>query len=187
MARFFPYNELSKYQTKIIMKKLFVTLSMVAVFAACNSKPKETVVVVDTMAIKQKAILDEQTRVKAANDEHDKLVTERNNLAAERNRLAAERRRATRSENVGSSANTSSSGSGAASETPAKKGWSDAAKGTVIGAGAGAIAGALIDKNHAQGALIGGVLGGGTGYVVGRAKDRKTGRVVKKTTTPPNQ
>ncbi|MDB5209885.1 MAG: hypothetical protein JWQ30_712, partial [Sediminibacterium sp.] len=34
------------------MKKLFIALSIAAVFAACNSKPKETVVVIDTTAIK---------------------------------------------------------------------------------------------------------------------------------------
>jgi len=156
------------------MKKLLIALSMTAMFAACNSKPKEAVVVVDTMAIKQQAILDEQARVKAANDERDRLE-------AERSRLAAERRRSARY------ADASSTEAPPAQAAPAKKGWSDAAKGTVIGAGAGAIAGALIDKNHAQGALIGGLVGGGTGYVVGRAKDRKTGRVVKKTVTPPNQ
>ena len=95
---------------------------------------------------------------------------------------------ATTKKAAGKSAKTTKhSVSTAKKAAPAKKGWSDAAKGTVIGAGAGAIAGALIDKNHAQGALIGGLVGGGTGYVVGRAKDRKTGRVVKKPVTPPNQ
>ncbi len=134
---------------------------------------------------KQKAILDEQARVKAENDAKA-LNDERANLEAERHRLAATRHRVERSSdgNVGSSANTDATGSGTASEAPAKKGWSDAAKGTAIGAGAGAIAGALLDKNHAQGALIGGVVGAAGGYTIGRAKDRKTGRVVKK---PPQQ
>ena len=58
-----------------------------------------------------------------------------------------------------------------------KKGWSSAAKGAVIGAGAGAVTGILVDKKDARGAVIGGVLGAGTGYVIGRAHDRKTGRV----------
>jgi hypothetical protein len=58
-----------------------------------------------------------------------------------------------------------------------KKGWSKAAKGTVIGAGAGAAAGAIIVKNNrALGAVIGGVLGGGVGYGVGRSMDKKDGR-----------
>lgn len=59
---------------------------------------------------------------------------------------------------------------------PKKKGWSAAAKGTAIGAGAGAITGALIDHKHGRGAIIGGLVGGGAGYVIGRNKDKQTGR-----------
>ena len=65
-----------------------------------------------------------------------------------------------------------------ATTTKKKKGWSKAAKGTVIGAGAGAAAGALlIKKNRALGAVVGGVVGGGVGYGVGRSMDKKDGRV----------
>lgn len=64
----------------------------------------------------------------------------------------------------------------AAAEPAKKKGWSSAAKGAVIGAGAGAVTGILIDKKDGRGAAIGGVLGAGTGYVIGRDKDKKSGR-----------
>ncbi|HEY1201972.1 MAG TPA: glycine zipper domain-containing protein [Niastella sp.] len=65
-----------------------------------------------------------------------------------------------------------------ATTTKKKKGWSKAAKGTVIGAGAGAAAGAiLVKKNRALGAVVGGVVGGGVGYGVGRSMDKKDGRV----------
>jgi uncharacterized protein YcfJ len=58
-----------------------------------------------------------------------------------------------------------------------KKGWSKAAKGTVIGAGVGAAAGAIIvKKNRALGAAAGAVIGGGAGYGVGRSMDKKDGR-----------
>lgn len=62
--------------------------------------------------------------------------------------------------------------------TPAKKkGWSKAAKGSVIGAGAGAAAGALLVKNNrGLGAVIGGIVGGGVGYGVGHSMDKKDGR-----------
>ena len=60
--------------------------------------------------------------------------------------------------------------------TPEKKGWSSAAKGAVIGAGAGAVTGILVDKKDGRGAAIGGVVGAGTGYIIGRQKDKKTGR-----------
>ncbi|MES2457696.1 MAG: YMGG-like glycine zipper-containing protein [Bacteroidota bacterium] len=67
-------------------------------------------------------------------------------------------------------------------EAPAakKKGWSSAAKGTVIGAGAGALGGVLIDKKDGRGAIIGGLVGAGTGYLIGRDQDRKSGRVKPK-------
>jgi hypothetical protein len=59
-----------------------------------------------------------------------------------------------------------------------KKGWSKAAKATAIGAGAGAVLGAVVHKrNRALGAVIGGVVGGGGGYVIGRSMDKKDGRV----------
>jgi hypothetical protein len=175
------------------MKKLFIALSMVAVFASCNNQPKETVVVIDTTAIKQKAILEEQARVKADADAKA-LNDERAKLEAERNRLAATRRRVSSGSgssssgssgtvsnpNVGTSANAPVTGSGTATEAPKKKGWSDAAKGTAIGAGVGALGGVLIDKNDARGAIIGGVVGAAGGYIIGRAKDRKTGRVPPK-------
>ena len=64
-----------------------------------------------------------------------------------------------------------------AAKTTTKKGWSKAAKATVIGAGTGAVLGAVINKkNRAVGAVIGGVIGGGGGYVIGRGMDKKDGR-----------
>ncbi|GAA4806827.1 hypothetical protein GCM10023231_40020 [Olivibacter ginsenosidimutans] len=61
---------------------------------------------------------------------------------------------------------------------PKKKGWSDAAKGTAIGAGAGAVLGTIIGKG--KGAAIGAAVGGAGGYAIGRKKDRQSGRVQKK-------
>jgi len=68
-----------------------------------------------------------------------------------------------------------------ATQEQQKKGWSDAAKGTAIGAGVGAIGGALIDKDKpGRGAAIGAAIGGGSGYAIGRKSDRESGRVQKK-------
>jgi len=62
-------------------------------------------------------------------------------------------------------------------EQPRKKGWSAKAKGAVIGAGTGAIAGAVINgRNRGVGALIGGVLGAGAGTGIGAIIDKKNGR-----------
>jgi len=71
----------------------------------------------------------------------------------------------------------SESQNAAKTTTTKKKGWSKAAKATAIGAGAGAVLGAVINKkNRAVGAVIGGVIGGGGGYVIGRGMDKKDGR-----------
>lgn len=68
-------------------------------------------------------------------------------------------------------------GTEAAKPAEKKKGWSDAAKGATIGAVGGAIAGAVINgKNRGVGAVIGGVVGAAGGYILGRKKDKQTGR-----------
>ena len=64
-----------------------------------------------------------------------------------------------------------------APEPAKKKGWSKAAKGTVIGAGSGALVGAVVSKKKGTGAVVGGAIGAGTGYIIGRADDKKDGRV----------
>src|SRR5256885_10864694 len=55
-----------------------------------------------------------------------------------------------------------------------KRPWSHRKKDAVIGAGAGAVTGAVISKHHAKGAVIGGVLGGAGGYLLGRHKDKRS-------------
>jgi outer membrane lipoprotein SlyB len=65
-----------------------------------------------------------------------------------------------------------------AQQQPAqKKGWSKAAKGAVIGAGSGAVVGAVVSKKKGKGALIGAAAGAAGGYIIGRGKDKKDGRV----------
>jgi len=65
----------------------------------------------------------------------------------------------------------------ASSETTAttkKKKFSSAAKGAVIGAGSGAVLGAIVSKkNRGLGAVIGAAVGGGAGYGIGKHKDNK--------------
>ncbi|MDN3607630.1 YMGG-like glycine zipper-containing protein [Kaistella yonginensis] len=76
---------------------------------------------------------------------------------------------------------SSGSNTGASQGTTQKQGMSKAAKGTIIGTVGGAAAGAIINKkNRGVGAVVGGVVGGATGYTIGRAGDRKDGRVQPK-------
>ncbi|MEP6615087.1 MAG: glycine zipper domain-containing protein [Ginsengibacter sp.] len=58
------------------------------------------------------------------------------------------------------------------------RGWSSAAKGATIGGVGGAILGGVI-THKVGGAVIGGIIGAGGGYAIGRARDRKTGRVAQ--------
>jgi osmotically inducible lipoprotein OsmB len=57
-------------------------------------------------------------------------------------------------------------------EYKTKKPWSHKKKDAVIGAGAGAVTGAIVGHG-AKGAVIGGVVGGAGGYLLGRHKDKK--------------
>lgn len=84
--------------------------------------------------------------------------------------------------NSPSSNNVASNSGGSSSQgTTAKKGISEAAKGTAIGVVSGAALGAIVNKkNRGGGAVVGGIIGGATGYTLGRAQDRKSGRVQPK-------
>ena len=73
----------------------------------------------------------------------------------------------------------SKASSHATTVTPRDRGWSDAAKGTAIGVGTGALIGALVSKNKGKGIILGTLIGGGGGYLIGRARDRKSGRVAR--------
>jgi uncharacterized protein YcfJ len=151
------------------MKNILSIFAIVITLSACNNNAKEEAIV------KQKAIaavndslkLDSFKRVEEKKKQ-DEIVAarvreeKRTLLLSERNDAAPAPRQYSE-------------------ETPAKKkGWSEAAKGTAIGAGAGALGGALIDKKKGRGAIIGGVVGAGAGYLIGRDKDRKSGRVQPK-------
>jgi hypothetical protein len=62
-------------------------------------------------------------------------------------------------------------------EAKTKKGWSKTAKGAVIGGVVGAGTGAVVNKkNRAAGAVIGGVIGAGAGAIIGNEMDKKDGR-----------
>jgi hypothetical protein len=75
---------------------------------------------------------------------------------------------------------TGSTAAAAPVETKKKKGWSSwshTAKGAVVGAGAGAVTGAIVNKDHLKGAAIGTIIGAGvgagTGAIVDHSKKKK--------------
>lgn len=60
-----------------------------------------------------------------------------------------------------------------AAAEPQRKKWSGAAKGAVIGAGVGAVTGAIVSKKKGEGAIIGGLAGAGVGAGTGAIIDGK--------------
>jgi len=156
------------------MKKLFAVLGIALALTACTNAKKEE-------AIRQAAI--KATRDSMRVDSFKKAEVAQKELAVKQAEAQAEEKRilmlseARAAENapaarMAGTSNTSTT----TTTTTKKKGWSSAALGTVIGAGAGGLGGALIDKKKGRGAIIGGVAGAGAGYLIGRGQDKKSGR-----------
>jgi outer membrane lipoprotein SlyB len=154
------------------MKRILLGFAFAAIVAGCNNNANEVAsanAVRDSMRIA---------------DEKAKLDSFQNAEAAEKAAAlaVANERSNTRSTSTRSTSNRAGyiSDNGkvvyTTPEEAKKRGWSAAAKGAVIGGVAGAATGILVDKKDARGAAIGGVVGAGAGYVIGRSKDKKTGR-----------
>lgn len=171
------------------MKKLLTAFAFTAVFASCNSNPKTNTgtttlpaLTTDTSGIKDNSLTD-KGQVINMNGVSDTIVTANGQYAKIKpDTVAATGKTAVTvvetSKPVRHRPRTYSSSS-TASNTPVtapaekKKGWSNAAKGAVIGAGTGAVAGAIVSKKKGTGAIVGGLLGAGGGYLIGKAKDKK--------------
>lgn len=160
------------------MKKIFAIFGIALAITACtNAKKEEAIKIATIKAVKDSLRLDSFKRadaaqkVQAAKIQEDKRVLMLAEARAAENAPAA---------TMASPRHSGSSHTSTTTTTAKKKGWSSAALGTVIGAGAGGLGGALIDKKKGRGALIGGVAGAGAGYLIGRGEDRKSGRVQPK-------
>lgn len=156
------------------MKNTFAILGIALAFTACtNAKKEEAIKVATIKAVKDSMRLDSFKRADAAEKQQAAKIQEEKRVLMLASAKAAENAPAAtmaspRSHSVDHQTTTT---------TTKKKGWSSAALGTVIGAGAGGLGGALIDKKKGRGAIIGGVAGAGAGYLIGRGQDRKSGRV----------
>ena len=152
------------------MKLVLFVLVLSAIFSGCNSNSangvagkKDTVVIRDTVTVLSHSTSHVTSRVKR--HEQNTPGNEPVNNASNAPVASQPSQPAT---NVSQE------------ENPQKKGWSAAAKDATIGGAAGAAAGALLDNNNRLvGGGIGAALGAGAGYLIGRSRDRKTGRVVK--------
>jgi hypothetical protein len=168
------------------MKKILSIFTVVVIFTACKSKTNsqlsnsKNMVMVDTTGLSKSNVLTDVGNNKYVIN--DKAVTK---PAA--SKPVASSPKQTSNTTVNNSGSGSGGGSGSNTSTanapaPVKrdKGWSDAAKGTAIGAGSGAVIGAVVAKNdRGKGAVIGSVIGAGAGYIIGRHRDKKSGRVAR--------
>jgi hypothetical protein len=177
-----------------IFKKLFLTSSLsVLMLAACTKDNK-----VAEKSVEQQKM---EFQARQLEIEKQKLAIEKEKIAyetqkkqdsiaeVEKARAAAPRPQVIREtktvyvnntpRQASSSGSYSNAGTSSGTTQAAQpQGMSKAAKGAIIGTVGGAAAGAIISKkNRALGAVIGGVAGGATGYTIGRAQDRKDGRV----------
>ncbi|HXI00876.1 MAG TPA: YMGG-like glycine zipper-containing protein [Sphingobacteriaceae bacterium] len=163
------------------MKRIAITLAAASIFAACsNNDPlvKGSRTEIDSVKIVQESIRNIKDSLRL--DSFEKTEIAKKQQLQEQAAQRASYRPVTRSHKVGSSSSSRSTNyqsQPVVQAQPVKKGWSSAAKGAAIGAGAGAVTGVLVDKKDGRGAIIGGVVGAGTGYVIGRSRDRKSGRV----------
>ena len=158
------------------MKRILLGFAFAAIVAGCNNNANE---VASANAVRDS--------IRIA-DEKAKLDSFQNAELAEKAAAVAvaKERASSRSTTRSTSSRSTSNRQGYISDngnvvytTPEeakKRGWSAAAKGAVIGGVVGAGTGILVDKKDGRGAAIGGIVGAGTGYVIGRSKDKRTGR-----------
>ena len=148
------------------MKKLFLILTTTLLVLSCKNTDKAGVM--DNQQSEIDSLKLEMTKQKSELAKQ-KTVDSMNVIMAAQ---AAQSRRSVQAAHSAPVVNNAS--------TPQakKKGWSGAAKGAVIGAGVGAVSGAVIAKKRkGEGAIIGGLagaaLGAGTGAVIDSEKKKK--------------
>jgi hypothetical protein len=165
------------------MKKILSIFTIAVIFTACKSKTNQisnskNMVMVDTTGLSKSNVLTDVGNNKYVIN--DKAV----NKPAEKKPAASSPKQPSNT-TVNNSGNSGGSGTNTStSQAPAPvqrdKGWSDAAKGTAIGAGSGAVIVAVVEKNdRGKSAVVGSVIGAGAGYLIGRHRDKKSGRVAR--------
>jgi len=143
------------------MKAVISMLCAASVMVACN-----------TQSDKQEALLKSQQKT----IDSMRVAMEKQAIIDSMNALQAQRQEAQKWEEIEKNEATNHTQAVASAPAPstarAKKKWSHTAKGAVVGAGTGAITGALINKKRVEGALIGTVIGAGVGAGTGAIVDQ---------------
>lgn len=148
------------------MKKTILILSFIPFLFSCNSNNTGSA---DIAKAKQ-AVLDSMNQVNLITQQQREI----DSLEALANKPTVAAKQ------YGNTPNTYSSSSNSVPSTPVsysaakkKRKMSNVAKGALIGAGVGAITGAVVSKKSGKGAIIGGVIGAGAGAGTGAIIDKK--------------
>ena len=151
------------------MKQLLAIAALAVFSASCNNAPKAD----DTAALQVR----QQMTIDSLKNEAAKkqIIDSMSQVAVKQTPPPVEKRVVTTYRSSGSTAATPAPAATVAAQPEAKKkkGWSAKAKGAVIGAGVGAVSGAMIDGRKGEGAIVGGILGAGAGTGVGAIIDKK--------------
>ena len=167
------------------MKFSYLVLSVAIMASSCESSNTKTAEATpipksDTSFVvgPELPVQDSQAVVKETSESEKPTATIKKK-ANKATTTSSENSSSTKSTNESNTSNTdgqANSNTQPATETE-KKGWSKTAKGAVIGGVVGAGTGAIINKkNRGAGAVIGGVIGAGAGAVIGNEMDKKDGR-----------
>lgn len=179
------------------MKKVFVVIATASLFGACQPKQdlnvNRNLVPLDTTRLYNNSILTDTGRTKLTDPKMgvkktvtttttttEPVVTGAAATAGVVGAAAvAHHSSAVHHHNSGHHYYSSGGGRTYVAPAPSRpRGISSAAKDAAIGGVGGAVLGGVIGHG-VGGAVVGGVIGGGAGYAIGRAKDRRTGRVAQ--------
>ncbi|MEN9909258.1 MAG: hypothetical protein RLZZ540_2407 [Bacteroidota bacterium] len=137
------------------MKYIYVMLASLIMTVSC--KKAETAGVIDDSQVRIDSMKMEMVKQKAIDSMKIEMANQEAEKAAKEKEVVVVNHTTTQ----------------AAPAPVARKKWSSTAKGAVIGAGVGAVTGAVISKKKGEGAIIGGLAGAGVGAGTGAIIDSK--------------
>ncbi|MET6995992.1 YMGG-like glycine zipper-containing protein [Chitinophaga defluvii] len=150
------------------MKHLLIALATTVALFSCQSKA-------DTAAAIEQARKATIDSINAVNVAKQQVIDSMNRVKTQRARRAAAAYSGN-SYNAGENTaydNTTAATPAAPAKKKGWKSWSHTAKGAVVGAGAGAVTGAIVNKDRLKGAAIGTLIGAGTGAATGAIVDHQ--------------
>jgi hypothetical protein len=152
----------NKNFANLIMKSIVSILMLAVTMIACTTSANNDAAVLRA----QQNTIDSLNAVQAATAENQRIIDSMQQISVNQEIIRSNQ-----------DATSSSTATTTTTETVKKKGMSATATGAIIGAGAGAITGAIISKKKGEGVIVGGVIGAaagaGTGAIIDANKKKK--------------